>query len=92
MKTKTMVLSMFLSFFSCALFAQNQKDTVPTPTNKTDTVPKVDTTKKDSNPSAFLNSTHYMNQNSISNDLWALPANELNVYGNVSKKKKSILS
>ena len=91
MKTKTMVLSMFLSFFSCALFAQNQKDTVPTPTTKTDSIPKKDTTKT-TNASAFLNSTHYMNQNSISNDMWALPANEQNVYGNVSKKKKNILS
>ena len=91
MKTKTMVLSMFLSFFSCALFAQNQKDTVPTPTNKTDSIPKKDTTKT-ANASAFLNSTHYMIQNSISNDMWALPANEQNVYGNVSKKKKNILS
>lgn len=88
MKTKTMVLSMFLSFFSCALFAQNQKDTVPTPTNKTDSLPKKDTT----NASAFLNTTHYRNQFSISNDMWALPANEQNVYGNVSKKKKNILS
>ena len=85
-----MVLSMFLSFFSCALFAQNQKDSVPTPTTKTDSIPKKDTTLA-TNASAVLNTTHYMNQVSISNEMWALPANE-NVYGNVSKKKKYILS
>lgn len=84
-----MVLSLFLSFFSCALFAQNQNDSVPSPTNKTDSIPKTDSTKTDSTKaSAFLNSNHYINRNTVSNDVWALPVNEQNLYGNVSKKKK----
>jgi hypothetical protein len=88
MKTKTMVLSVFLSFFSCALFAQNQNDSVPTP--KKDSVPQTNTPKTDSTKaSAFFNSTHYINHTVLSNDIWALPVNE-NLYGNISKKKKAI--
>ena len=88
MKTKTMVLSLFLSFFSCALFAQNQNDTVPSPT-KTDSIPKTDTSTTDSTKaSAFLNSTHFTNHSMVSNDVWAL--NEQSLFGNISKKKKAI--
>lgn len=85
-----MVLSMFLSFFSCALFAQNQQDTVPQPqktdTLKTDTNTNTttDTTKK----SAFIQSTHFMNRSSISNGAWALPATENTVYANTPKNRK----
>ena len=89
MKTKTMVLSVFLSFFSCALFAQNQNDSVPSP--KKDSIPSTNTPKTDSTKaSAFLNSTHYVNHNIVSTDVWALPVNEKSLYSNVSKKKKAM--
>jgi hypothetical protein len=55
MKTKTMAVSLMLTFFSCSLFAQNQTDTVPQ-TNPTDSVPKTDTVRTDtSSVSAFIN-------------------------------------
>ena len=55
MKTKTMAVSLMLTFFSCSLFAQNQTDTVP-PTNPTDSVPKTDTVRTDtSSVSLFIN-------------------------------------
>jgi len=47
MKTKTMAMSLALTFFGTALFAQNKTDTVPQQPPKTDTAraPKTDTTK-----------------------------------------------
>ena len=55
MKTKTMAVSLMLTFFSCSLFAQNQTDTVPQ-TNPTDSVPKTDTVRTDtSSVSIFIN-------------------------------------
>jgi hypothetical protein len=52
MKTKTMAMSLALTFFGTALFAQNKTDTVPQHQPKTDTAqaPKTDTTKE----SAFV--------------------------------------
>lgn len=47
MKTKTMAMSMMLTFFSCALFAQNQTDTVPQTTPGTDSIPRTDTASTD---------------------------------------------
>ncbi len=52
MKTKTMAMSLALTFFGTALFAQNKTDTVPQHQPRTDTAqaPKTDTTKE----SAFV--------------------------------------
>ncbi len=52
MKTKHMAMSLALTFFGTALFAQNKTDTVPQQPPKTDTAkaPKTDTTKE----SAFV--------------------------------------
>lgn len=52
MKTKTMAMSLALTFLGTALFAQNKTDTVPQQPPKTDTAkaPKTDTTKE----SAFV--------------------------------------
>lgn len=65
MKTKTMAVSLMLTFFSCSLFAQNQTDTVPQTTPKTDTVPRTDTATTDtSKVSAFV--TEPVNVNKVS--------------------------
>jgi hypothetical protein len=55
MKTKTMAVSLALTFFSCSLFAQSQNDTVPPTTPNTDTIPRTDTAKTDAkSASAFI--------------------------------------
>jgi hypothetical protein len=53
MKTKTMVFSLALTFFSCSLFAQNQTDSVPQ--TRTDSIPRTDTARTDTTgASAFI--------------------------------------
>jgi len=67
MKTKTMAVSLMLTFFSCSLFAQNQTDTVPQ-TPRTDSVPKTDTAKTDtSKVSVFLTEPIYLSKVSQDN-------------------------
>lgn len=59
MKTKSLAFSLGLIFFSCSLFAQNKKDTVPMPQPKTDTVPPNKPTTDTTNVSAFTQSGHF---------------------------------
>lgn len=54
MKTKTVAVSAMFTFFSFALFAQNEYDTVPMPPPRTDTVPPMDTSKTDTTNIAFV--------------------------------------
>ena len=86
MKTKPIVLALTMSLFSCALFAQNQKDTVPQP-QKTDTL-KTDTKTDTTKSSAFIHSTYLMNQSIVKSNEAALPVNENTLYGNTRKNKK----
>lgn len=53
-----MAITAMFSFLSFALFAQNDKDTVPQPTPRTDTVPPVDTLKTDTTNIAFVIQAH----------------------------------
>jgi hypothetical protein len=54
MKTKTAFISAMFTFFSFALFAQNEHDTVPMPPPRTDTVPPIDTARTDTTNIAFV--------------------------------------
>jgi hypothetical protein len=72
MKRKTAAISMALCFFSCALFAQNQHDTVPQPP-RTDTMHRADstsTTTDTTKASAFV--IHQQNSESIAQNTSAL--------------------
>ena len=85
MKTKTMAVSLVLTFFSCSLFAQNQTDTVPTPT--TDSVPKTDTATTDtSKVNAFV--TEPVKLNKVSQDNTAF----LEVVSTSSAKEEETVS
>ena len=71
MKRKTAAISMALCFFSCALFAQNQHDTVPQPT-RTDTMHRADSTLTTDTTKASAFVIHQQNSESITQNTSAL--------------------
>lgn len=74
MKTKTMALSLMLTFASCALFAQTNTDSIPNDNPKTDSIPQ-EKTQKDSMPTASA-TFDIMQKTNLSNYLKTTPADE----------------